>query len=1288
MKKSFESIRVLGWCCQTSRAPMILCAILAVCLHTTGAVAQPGPTTVDPVKQAAWEKAQMEAGKKLADFNRAVKGGDPVQIRKSALELQTDPIAVQKLNQSGNTGLVNKHNSVVSQIKADTVEGIKQAVANEWNSKNPSKTITPDDVRVYEPTNYKNPDAQPKIGQDWDVTPQIKKPGTTEWVDVPRTQSQSIVEKAYYKAAGGEQTFEPAKTGAAPGDAAKAAAHKQSVEVTDKFSPDAYTDADTILGKDGAKPEYGKKLQDSEQIAKAIEHKSNLARNNASVETDPVKAVGQEVEQFRQSSKQYDNIAKPRVDEAGGKISSHVDKGMAIVRDAGTLKISPEEARAALAKMGETPDSIINKAAGQVEAAQKLKPTAGSKAAQVVGTAAVAVDVFSSAEDVKQRLKEGDTAGAARVAGSAIANTATLGLAGAAEANVIKGADRDAANADLANANATNSEAYKMQIESSLRKSGVNEKEAHALAEQAAAGNAAETEDKFKQLKITMPERIVEGPVVGDDTIFQRGGDVLTGLKDSVVKAGKFLKETGQDLWEIGSGLVIDSGVTSTSTIKDNAVTEITSNLKDGVEALTRHGDDRAMAEAAKAQIIEKLVAKGATPEGANKAAQAIIYGHDPEPLRNLNQLLDQKTAAQNGETKPPTTQPTTPKNTTATTPAKTATTTTPQATSPTTKTGAGTTTPNTQKTAQTVASAASQVGEKVDAAARQKLAQTVASAASSVAQKAENNQIVREGETHTGRGGTITTKDGTTRMDYVDDGKGGTKLVISDYDNDGNLLNRERENSGGSGQQPDQQPQGGDQHTGRGGTITTSEGKTQLDYIQDEKGGTKLVISNFDNDGNLLNKTEENVSDTPMPDIAAPEVPEPEIPDTDMPEPDAPEPPKVEEQPRRENTKMIKQKVPSIVMSYTYDDDGNITGSQVNIFEMEILMEVPWNTYEGETDLGLGGGATSTPTTTQTASPTTASPSQTTTTATITAGSVNLSAKVSPPSQIPVHDAFGQEVSSIAQPEMMQRATIYDTAGNITAQQDVVQIGSGFYHPTFGADGGIESFDPFRSDQRLGLNGEMYQNTEGSPAIGHQPTQVGPEIYRAVTEAEAAHFLDLANQPENQASSSDPNSASEEAPASTVKGKSSDTSETPSEAESAKTDKASSGATKKSSDTMASQKTETAVTTKKEVTPPVVPTRKTEAVTPRAPALDAAKQAAQQAERDAAQQAAKTAAQQAAKTASQQAARQAAQSSAQQAARAAATEAGRSASKQAAKAVDVPAPPPPPPPRPPHHHP
>ncbi len=38
MKKIFESIRVLGWCCQTSRAPMILCAILAVCWHTTGAV--------------------------------------------------------------------------------------------------------------------------------------------------------------------------------------------------------------------------------------------------------------------------------------------------------------------------------------------------------------------------------------------------------------------------------------------------------------------------------------------------------------------------------------------------------------------------------------------------------------------------------------------------------------------------------------------------------------------------------------------------------------------------------------------------------------------------------------------------------------------------------------------------------------------------------------------------------------------------------------------------------------------------------------------------------------------------------------------------------------------------------------------------------------------------------------------------------------------------------------------------------------------------------------------------
>jgi hypothetical protein len=56
-------------------------------------------------------------------------------------------------------------------------------------------------------------------------------------------------------------------------------------------------------------------------------------------------------------------------------VSSHVERGMDIVRDAGSGKISPEQARAELAKMGETPESMISKASGQAEAAQKLKPS-------------------------------------------------------------------------------------------------------------------------------------------------------------------------------------------------------------------------------------------------------------------------------------------------------------------------------------------------------------------------------------------------------------------------------------------------------------------------------------------------------------------------------------------------------------------------------------------------------------------------------------------------------------------------------------------------------------------------------------------------------------------------------------------------------------------------------------------------------------------------------------------------------------------------------------------------
>lgn len=339
-------------------------------------------TTVDPDPHAAWETTQAQAAKRVENFNAAVKSGKPSRIRKAALDLQSDPIAVQKLNQAERPDLVEAHNKVTEQIKSGARENIKKNMAKEWNKAHPNEPpITSKDVRVYEPTNYKDPMAKPKSGQDWDATVQVRRKGSKDFLDVPPAQSQKVVEKSYYDAAGGEKTFGKRPPGVTPEQAAAAAAHRQAVETTHGKSPEAYNQPETILGTKTKKPKPGERLSDPEQLTHAIENKSNQSRNKAAQATaggNSTEAVRQEFEQMRQASKQYDKITKPRVEAAGGSVHPHVEEGMKILRDAGEGKISPEQARAKLAEMGETPENMISKASGQAEAAQKLKPSGKS----------------------------------------------------------------------------------------------------------------------------------------------------------------------------------------------------------------------------------------------------------------------------------------------------------------------------------------------------------------------------------------------------------------------------------------------------------------------------------------------------------------------------------------------------------------------------------------------------------------------------------------------------------------------------------------------------------------------------------------------------------------------------------------------------------------------------------------------------------------------------------------------------------------------------------------------
>jgi len=657
-----------------ARAIIFAATVLFLNAQINNRIAFALDTKVDPAKQAAWEAAQAEAAKKIADFDAAVKAGKPERIRKAALNLQSDPIAVQKLNQAERPDLVEAHNQVTDKIKAGAKENIRENMAKEWNRTHPNeKPITKKDVEIYEPTNYKDPSAKPKSGQDWDVTVRVK------GKDVPPAQSQKVVEKSYYDAAGGEKTFGKRAPGVTTEQAAAAAAHKQAVEVTHGKSTEAYNEPETILGTKAAKPDAGKKLTDSEQLTHAIENKSNLSRNKASEAAkagDSVEAVRQETEQMRQASKQYDKITKARVEAAGGEVSSHVEKGMDIVRDAGAGKISPEQARAELAKMGETPESIISKASGQAEAAQKLKPSGtspettkgtvsepelkgkstpvegpetpkvkgsgveppstASKALKAAGTVMVGVDIGSTAQDTKEDLKKGDYKGAATKVLEGVANTVTAGEYGAIKTGLEKNADMTEAQKQIANANKQNEAAYDLQAEKKLREAGVSRDEITRIMDAKEKGDDSALENKLKELGIKAPEKIVEKGPVGDDTVGERAVEVGKGMAESAVKAGTFVKETVQDVGEITTGMT-EKGVAA------EVAKQTKENIGDAVGTYQENKNAEKTTEDFKQSVKDRLLAKGATPEGAQKAADALVDKGDSSKMKKLEDLLEKK---------------------------------------------------------------------------------------------------------------------------------------------------------------------------------------------------------------------------------------------------------------------------------------------------------------------------------------------------------------------------------------------------------------------------------------------------------------------------------------------------------------------------------------------------------------------------------------------------------------------------------------------------------------------
>ena len=126
----------------------------------------PGSKTADPIRKAAWNAANQQAKRRIADFDKAVKSGNADAIRKATLDLQSDPLAVQHLNKSGRADLVEFHNQQTQSIRDATKRNIQEEMARRWNAENPHDPIKPADVEIFEPTNFRKPGAEPHIKQN------------------------------------------------------------------------------------------------------------------------------------------------------------------------------------------------------------------------------------------------------------------------------------------------------------------------------------------------------------------------------------------------------------------------------------------------------------------------------------------------------------------------------------------------------------------------------------------------------------------------------------------------------------------------------------------------------------------------------------------------------------------------------------------------------------------------------------------------------------------------------------------------------------------------------------------------------------------------------------------------------------------------------------------------------------------------------------------------------------------------------------------------------------------
>jgi beta-lactam-binding protein with PASTA domain len=318
-----------------------------------------------PAAADDFDLALEQAKEKIMRYRQARATDDPIAIRDATIRLQEDPLAIRRVNSRSTDAFRNQLNQDIGEIQARTREGIRTRLEE--------RGVSRERVTFFEATNPPKPGDPVKVGQDWDMTLRV------DGRDVPTRISQPIAHEAYYEAATGNKP--PPRGGSKPvaehvyRQAANHFAEQQSLAVTDYQYREAYGGSPTEGGRIIAGPKDAR-LRDPVQMSMVIDYKSTEARNLAAdlrKEGKLGSAVGRDIEDIRQSTKQFDKQVTPRVEAMGGTIPPHIAEGQAIMKKVEKGELTPAQAAEQLKNIGETPESMSRKSAQLVEAAQVLQ---------------------------------------------------------------------------------------------------------------------------------------------------------------------------------------------------------------------------------------------------------------------------------------------------------------------------------------------------------------------------------------------------------------------------------------------------------------------------------------------------------------------------------------------------------------------------------------------------------------------------------------------------------------------------------------------------------------------------------------------------------------------------------------------------------------------------------------------------------------------------------------------------------------------------------------------------